>query len=89
MEKFNLKKLNEVMSKEKECIEVTSRIEALQDLDVTVDINSAWETTRDFEDFTAVTMNNAVFWDIRPCGYCKNRHFRRIYRLHHQGNKNG
>jgi hypothetical protein len=26
-----------------------------------------------FEDFTAVTMKNAVFWDVRPCGSCKDR----------------
>jgi hypothetical protein len=29
-----------------------------------------------FEVFTAVTMKNAVFWDVTPCGSCKNRHFR-------------
>jgi hypothetical protein len=28
-----------------------------------------------FEVFTAVTMNNGVFWDVTPCGSCKNRHF--------------
>jgi hypothetical protein len=28
-----------------------------------------------FEDFTAVTMKNGVFWDATPCGYCKNRRF--------------
>jgi hypothetical protein len=28
-----------------------------------------------FEVFTAVTMKNAVFWDVRPCGSYKNRHF--------------
>jgi alpha-glucosidase (family GH31 glycosyl hydrolase) len=27
------------------------------------------------EVFTAVTMNNGVFWDITPCGSCKNRRF--------------
>jgi hypothetical protein len=32
-----------------------------------------------FEVFTAVTMNNAVFWDITPCGSCKNRCFGGIY----------
>jgi hypothetical protein len=26
------------------------------------------------EVFTAVTMKNAVFWDVAPCGCCKNRH---------------
>jgi hypothetical protein len=28
-----------------------------------------------FEVFTAVTMKNGVFWDVTPCGSCKNRHF--------------
>jgi hypothetical protein len=27
------------------------------------------------EAFTAVTMNNAVFWDLMPCGSCKNPPF--------------
>jgi hypothetical protein len=27
------------------------------------------------EVFTAVTMKNGVFWDVTPCGSCKNRHF--------------
>jgi hypothetical protein len=26
-----------------------------------------------FEVFTAVTMKNGVFWDVTPCGFCKNR----------------
>jgi hypothetical protein len=25
-----------------------------------------------FEVFTAVTMKNGVFWDVPPCGSCKN-----------------
>jgi hypothetical protein len=29
---------------------------------------------RRFEGFTAVTMKNGVFWDVTPCGSCKNRH---------------
>jgi hypothetical protein len=28
-----------------------------------------------FEVFTAMTMKNAVFWDVTPCGSCKNRRF--------------
>jgi hypothetical protein len=28
-----------------------------------------------FEVFTAVTMNNDVFWDVTPCCSCKNRRF--------------
>jgi hypothetical protein len=29
-----------------------------------------------FEVFTAVTMKNDVFWDVTPCGSCKNQRFR-------------
>jgi hypothetical protein len=28
-----------------------------------------------FEVFTAVTMKKGVFWDVTPCGSCKNRSF--------------
>jgi hypothetical protein len=28
-----------------------------------------------FEVFTAVTMKNAILWDVAPCGVCKNRSF--------------
>jgi hypothetical protein len=41
-----------------------------------------------FEVFMAVTMKNAVFWDVRPCGSCKDRRFGGTYRHHHQGDKN-
>jgi hypothetical protein len=30
-------------------------------------------------------LKNAVFWDVAPCGSCKNRRFGLTYRLHHQG----
>jgi hypothetical protein len=36
----------------------------------------------------AVTMKNAVFWDVTPCGSCKNRRFGGTYRLHHHCGKN-
>jgi hypothetical protein len=29
-------------------------------------------------------MKNAVFWDVAPCGYCVNRRFGGMYRLHLQ-----
>jgi hypothetical protein len=41
-----------------------------------------------FEVFTAVTMKNALFWDVTPCGSCRNRRFGGTYCLHHQGDKN-
>jgi hypothetical protein len=33
-----------------------------------------WQSVRS-EVFTAVTMKNGVFWDVTPCGLCKNRRF--------------
>jgi hypothetical protein len=41
-----------------------------------------------FEVFTEATMKNAVFWDITPCGSCKNRRFGWTLSLLHQGDKN-
>jgi hypothetical protein len=41
-----------------------------------------------FEVFTAVTTKNGVFWDITPCGSCRNRLFGETWRLLHQGDKN-
>jgi hypothetical protein len=31
--------------------------------------------TARFEVFTAATVKNGVFWDVTPCGSCKNRRF--------------
>jgi hypothetical protein len=47
MERFNLKKLNEVEGKKQYGVEVSKRFAALEDLDVEVEINSAWETIRE------------------------------------------
>jgi hypothetical protein len=38
-----------------------------------------------FEGFTAMTMKNAVFWDVAPCGSCKSRRFGGTCHLHLQG----
>jgi hypothetical protein len=35
-----------------------------------------------------MNLKNAVFWDVIPCGSCKNRRFGGTWRLHHQGDKN-
>jgi hypothetical protein len=34
-------------------------------------------------------MNSGVFWDVTPCGSCKNRSFGVTWRLLHQGDKIG
>jgi hypothetical protein len=47
MEMFNLKKLNEVKGREQYPVEVSNTFTTLEDLDVEVDINSAWETIRE------------------------------------------
>jgi hypothetical protein len=47
MERFNLKKLNEIEGKEQYRVEVSNRFAALKDMDTEVEINSAWETIRE------------------------------------------
>jgi hypothetical protein len=47
MEKFNLKKLNEVDGKEQYCVEIPNRFAAFKNLDAEVDVNRAWETIRE------------------------------------------
>jgi hypothetical protein len=47
MERFNLKKLNDVESKEHLRVEVSNRFAVLEHLDTEVEINSAWETIRE------------------------------------------
>jgi hypothetical protein len=46
LERFNLKKLNDVEGKEQYLVEVSNRFAVLEDLDTEVEINSAWETIR-------------------------------------------
>jgi hypothetical protein len=46
MERFNLKKLNEVEGKKKYRVEVSDRFAALKDLDAEVEINTIQETIR-------------------------------------------
>jgi hypothetical protein len=46
MEKFNLKKLNEVEGKEQDHVEILNRFAALESLDDNMDINRALETIK-------------------------------------------
>jgi hypothetical protein len=45
MERFNLKKLNEIECKEQYHVQISNRFAALEYSDTAVDINRAWETT--------------------------------------------
>jgi hypothetical protein len=47
MERFNLKRLNEVEVKEQYRVEVSNRFAALEDLDAEVEINNAWKMIRE------------------------------------------
>jgi hypothetical protein len=47
MERFNLKKLNEVEGKEQYCVEISNMFAALENIDTVVDVNKAWETIRE------------------------------------------
>jgi hypothetical protein len=47
MERFNLKKLNEVEGKEQYLVEISDRFTALENLDTELDFNRAWETIRE------------------------------------------
>jgi hypothetical protein len=47
MERFNLKKLNDVEGKEQFRAEVSNRFAALEDFNAEVDINSVWEIIRE------------------------------------------
>jgi hypothetical protein len=47
MERFNLKKLNEVDGKQQYCVEISNRFAAFILLDAEMDINKAWETIRE------------------------------------------
>jgi hypothetical protein len=60
MERFNLKKLNEVEGKEQFCVEVSNRFAALEDLGAKVEINSAWETIRE-------NIKTSGEWDASCC----------------------
>jgi hypothetical protein len=52
MERFDLKKLNDVEGKEQFRVKVSNRFAALKDLDTEVEINSAWEMVREYKNFS-------------------------------------
>jgi hypothetical protein len=47
LERFDLKKLNDVEVKEKWCVEKSNRFAALESLDESFDINNTWESIRE------------------------------------------
>jgi hypothetical protein len=47
LDRFKLKKLNEVEGKEQYRVEISNSFASLENLDTEVDVNKAWETIRD------------------------------------------
>jgi hypothetical protein len=52
MERFSLKKLNEVEGKEKYRVDVSNRFAALEDMEADLEINSACEMIREYKHFS-------------------------------------
>jgi hypothetical protein len=63
MERFNLKKLNEVEGKKQCLIEISNRFAALENLDAEVNINRAWETIR--ENIKISAKESMVYYELR------------------------
>jgi hypothetical protein len=62
-ERFNLKKLNEIESRDLYCAEVSNRLAALEDLDAEVEINSAWEMIR--ENIAISAKENLGYFELK------------------------
>jgi hypothetical protein len=60
---FSLKKLNNVECNEKYRVEISNKFAALEDLDIGVEINSAWETIT--ENIKISAKDNLGFYEIK------------------------
>jgi hypothetical protein len=53
MERFNLKKLNDVEGKEQYHVKISKKFAALENLDTKLDVNRVWETITENVKFSA------------------------------------
>jgi hypothetical protein len=72
MERFNLKRLNEVEGKEQYRVEVRSRFAALKDLDAEVEFNIAWEMIR--ENIKISAKESLGYYKLRKHKQCLMKH---------------
>jgi hypothetical protein len=63
MERYNLKKSNEVGGNEQFRVDVSNRFAALEDLEAEVEINSAWETIR--KNITISANESLVYFNLK------------------------
>jgi hypothetical protein len=62
---------------------------ALVRTDVSEELSASFiSVTRIGELGTTLALKNCVFWDVTPCGSCKNRRFGGTWRLLLQGDNN-
>jgi hypothetical protein len=66
MERFDLKKLNDIEGNEQFCVEVSNRLSPLEDLDTEVEMNSAWETIRENIKTSAESLGYFEFKKYKP-----------------------
>jgi hypothetical protein len=63
MERFNLKKLNEVEGKEQYRVEISNRFAALENLDDDMVINTTWKTIR--EDIKISAKGSLGYYELK------------------------
>jgi hypothetical protein len=63
LERFDLKKLDDVEVKEKYQVEIPNRLAALESLDESFDMNSAWESIR--ENVKTSAKDNLGYWKLK------------------------
>jgi hypothetical protein len=68
MERFNLKKINEVEGKEQFCVEVSNRFAVLELLDAEVEINTVWETIR--ENIKILAKDSKCYYELKKNNGC-------------------
>jgi hypothetical protein len=50
-------------------------------------MNSDYNECGRYQRSNKLHLANGVFWDVVPCGSCRNSRFGGMYRLHQQGKK--
>jgi hypothetical protein len=63
VERFNLKKLNEVEDKEQYRAEISNRFASLENLVTAVDVNKAWETIK--ENITISAKESLGYFELK------------------------
>jgi hypothetical protein len=63
MDRFNLKKLNEIEGKEQYLVEISNKFTALENLDTEVGVNKAWGTIR--ENIKILAKDSLSYYELK------------------------